>query len=129
MTLVVRALFACKSDDDSDEDDNQWREDVIQCEEAVARLQKCCPGFDASRVLCNYYYSYNSGCGSSETNTTDPALNESESRCVLATTCDDLVAKKICDRAQEATTYTTHVVTGDASAAINDKKTHPPVCQ
>jgi hypothetical protein len=128
---VLLLLFACSHDDDDNkEDDNQWREDVIQCEEAVARLVKCCPGFKGEVVLCNYYYHFSGGCGSSETNLTEPALDKGESRCVISTTCEDMVSKGICDRAQDATTYTQHIVTGDGgSVSTNDKKTHPPVCK
>src|ERR1043165_2344933 len=122
-------VIACHGSSDDEEDDNQWREDVIQCEEAVARLITCCPGFDGSRVLCDYYFSHGTGCGTTHTDTTNPALDLSESRCVLKTSCDDLVAKNICDKAQEATTYTTHIVTSDGSAPVNDKTTHPPVCK
>jgi hypothetical protein len=123
--LGVLAFLACK-DKDHDEDDNQFREDVIQCEEAIARLSNCCPGFDGSRVLCNYYYSFdNSGCGPAQTEHVNPALNLSESQCVRDTSCEDLVGNDVCKRAQEARTYSSSVAS-DNSKNVSDS--HPPVC-
>ena len=134
--LGIVAFLACKSDEtkNDEEDDNQFREDVIQCEEAIARLQQCCPGFDGSRVLCNYYYSLDkSSCGPTTTDTVHPALNLGESRCVLDTTCEDLVGREVCKRAQEARTYTTHRVEESSSSSgepqnVNESDSHPPVC-
>lgn len=129
--LGLMALFACKSDDtkNDEEDDNQFREDVIQCEEAIARLERCCPEFDASRVLCNYYYSYDtSACGPTTVQSVRPALDLSESRCVRDTSCDALVANGVCKRAQDARAYTQRLVTDDGDASTNDKSSHPAVC-
>lgn len=130
--LGVVAFLACKSDEtkDDEEDDNQFREDVIQCEEAVARLQRCCPSFDGSRVLCNYYFSFDkSTCGPTETRSINPALNLAESRCVIDTSCGDLVANGVCARAQEARTYTSRVVRDDEPGrSTNERDSHPPVC-
>lgn len=133
--LGVVALLACEDGDtkNDEEDDNQFREDVIQCEEAIARLQRCCPDFDGSRVLCNYYFRFDtSTCGPRRTDSVHPALNLSESRCVLSTTCEDLVGQEVCTRAQEARTYTTHRVengsSSGASGDVNESDSHPPVC-
>jgi len=131
VALGVVAVFACKGEDtkDDEEDDNQFREDVIQCEEAVARLEKCCPDFDGSRVLCNYYYSFDTGiCQPTTTQSIQPALNLSESQCVRDTSCDDLVVKNVCRRAQDAKTYTSRVVSDNGDASTTDRQTHPPVC-
>lgn len=133
--LGVIAFLACKSGDtkNDEEDDNQFREDVIQCEEAIARLQTCCPDFDGSRVLCNYYFRYDtSTCGPSQTDSIRPALDLSESECVLETACEDLVARDVCKRAQEARVYTSRRVssssTSGASRDVNESDSHPPVC-
>ena len=131
--LGVIAFLACKSDatKDDEEDDNQFREDVIQCEEAIARLERCCPDFDGARVLCNYFFKLDTGsCGPSTTDTVHPALSLPESRCVLDTSCEDLVGKDVCARAQEARVYTTHHVTGSDTddRNVNERETHPPVC-
>jgi hypothetical protein len=131
--LGVVAVLACKDGDTSndEEDDNQFREDVIQCEEALARLERCCPDFDGSRVLCNYYFQLDtSTCGPTKTDSVEPALALSESRCVLDTSCEDLRAKDVCKRAEEARTYTRHRVEGSngATGDIDQKTSHPPVC-
>ena len=125
VTLGVVSALAC-GDPDIDEDDNQFREDVIVCEEAVARLAKCCPGFEGARVLCNYYYRHDSGggCGTSSTDSVHPALSPPESACVLDKSCEALVESGVCDRAQEATTYTSREVE-DSSPVL---QSHPPVC-
>jgi len=130
--LGVVAFLACKSGDtkDDEEDDNQFREDVIQCEEAIGRLERCCPDFDGSRVLCNYYFRFDtSTCGPRTTDSINPALNLSESSCVLDTSCEDLIGRGVCKRAQEARTYTSHEVRNeDDGGDRNDRDTHPPVC-
>jgi len=127
--LVVIVFLACKSGDtkNDEEDDNQFREDVIQCEEAVARLTSCCPDFDGSRVLCNYYYSYDeSTCSPSQTRFVHPALSLDESGCVIDTSCEALRANGVCKRAQEARTYTSDVIADNSRPARSDS--HPPVC-
>lgn len=129
--LVLAAVFACEGQEtkDDEEDDNQFREDVIQCEEAIARLERCCPDFDASRVLCNYYYSYDTGCGSTTEQSVHPALDLSESRCVRDTSCQDLVARGVCGRAEQARAYSTRrVADSDGGLSTSEKDSHPPVC-
>ena len=135
--LGVVALLACEGPDTSndEEDDNQFREDVIQCEEAIARLQRCCPDFDGARVVCDYYFLYDtSTCGPRRTESVQPALSLPESRCVLDTACEILVARGICDRAQEARAYTSRRVdetfssTGGSTGGVDESDSHPPVC-
>src|SRR5690606_15793979 len=95
------SVLACSSGPD-DEDDNQFRTDVLWCEEALARLVTCCPGFDPRPVECNYYYSYDRGCGPDTMNKVEPAFTTDESRCIRDTPCDALVANGACGRAQNA---------------------------
>ena len=71
------------------------REDELRCEEAVAHLVDCCPGFDAKRVDC---YFTPTGCS-----TTYPVIDIQESRCIEGLKCDQIVAAGICSRAQSAT--------------------------
>ena len=99
--LGVALVLACNSNGNDEEDDNQFRDDVIWCEEAIARLERCCPGFDGARVECKFYYSYNEGCGSSETRRTEPAFTKDESRCIHDTTCSALVDTGVCARAAQ----------------------------
>jgi len=98
--LGVALVLACNNGND-EEDDNQFREDVIWCEEAVARLERCCPGFDAMKVECRFYYSYNEGCQTATTTRIDPAFTKDESRCIHDTSCDALVAGGVCTRAEQ----------------------------
>lgn len=83
---------------------NQMRSDVLDCEDALARLAKCCPDFEVNVVTCDYNFS--EGCGS--TSTTLPALTRQESDCIRDTTCERLVASKVCERAQKARSTTTY---------------------
>jgi hypothetical protein len=58
------------------------REDEFECENAVAHLKECYPGFDASTVSCTFY----EGCG----DTHYTSLNALESRCVQAKSCAEI---------------------------------------
>jgi hypothetical protein len=72
-----------------DDDDEGFRVDVIGCEEAVAHLEACCPGYDGKRVRCNY----NPGaCG-----TTYPQIRESQSDCIRSQSCDAIQKSGSCD--------------------------------
>lgn len=91
---VFSALIACSS---GVHDHDNLREDVLYCEEAVSALNACCPGFRSS-ISCEYAYDYTpGGCDSSSTTTGSlPDLNLAQSRCIISTTCDVLIAKGIC---------------------------------
>ncbi len=116
------------------EDDNNFQQDVIECEEALAKLDQCCPDFDSSRVLCNYYYAYSGGCGSSTEEKVSPAFSKEESTCIRNTDCNTLQTKNVCKRAQEAKPYSSKSTTGsvvvgtDASTTRDETSKHPPVC-
>ena len=71
------------------------REDEQLCEEALAQLITCCPGFDHTQVNCEY----SEGCLSD----TDsfPALSVASSECIIDKSCSALQAN-ICVRAQKA---------------------------
>jgi len=99
--LAIALVLACNGGHD-EEDDNQFRTDVLWCEEALGRLISCCPSFDARVVECNYYYSFDEGCGTATTRRIEPAFTIDESRCIRDTTCDALVTNKVCERAQAA---------------------------
>ena len=73
-----------------------FREDEIYCEEAVARLAKCCPSFDTRAIECSYY-------NNSTTCNPDvqyPAIDEPTSKCILALDCGSMVDSGVCDRAR-----------------------------
>jgi hypothetical protein len=76
--------FACDLDD----------RDEFECEQAVAHLSECCPGFRPGELACRN----EQGCGSE----THAALDMDESSCLQEKTCDALVAEGLCGRAQAA---------------------------
>ncbi len=67
-------------------------EDEVHCEEAAARLQRCCPGFDPRGLDCET----RPACHT-------PRLSLDESRCIEGRSCESLVADGTCDRARYAT--------------------------
>lgn len=131
-SLLVCALFACSTRNGSgdEHDDNNFRADVIECEDALDRLERCCPGFDATPVLCNYFHQKATGCGTASEDDVRPALSRDESACIRDTSCDALVAKKVCERAQLARTYQAHEKTplSTSDTPTTTTTTHDAVC-
>jgi hypothetical protein len=84
VSLVVFMSLACSS----------FREDEFLCENAVSHLQGCCPGLDASRVVCSYS---DQGCFFGDQ--TYPELDLAQSGCILSNSCEALRANGVCDRA------------------------------
>ncbi len=78
--------------------DGGLRQDEIDCEQAVAYLQGCCPDWAGATVACTY----DSGCGS----TTETALSIDQSQCILGESCSQIVATGICDRVKNLTSPT-----------------------
>ena len=74
-----------------------FREDEVECEEAVARLAKCCPSFDPRALECSYY-DHSGSCG---IDVQYPALDEATSKCILALDCGSLEQSGVCDRARD----------------------------
>jgi hypothetical protein len=104
IAVVMGALLAC-GDRDTTIDDEQLRDDVLDCEDAVAHLESCCPGFVAEQLACVHYQKdVATGCetGRKSTDKEAPALDLKESQCIRAMTCDLLVLTKVCARAQLA---------------------------
>ena len=116
--LGVSLILACRPSgaSDKEEDDNQFREDVIWCEEAVARLERCCPGFDGAQVECRFYFSYEQGCGDTRSERTEPAFTEDDSRCIHDTACSELVANGVCERAAQNGAARSTVTTASSSS-------------
>jgi hypothetical protein len=89
--------------------DGGLREDEIDCEQAVAYLQQCCPEFSQNETLqCEY----SDGCG-----VTQPALSIPESQCILGETCAQLVANGICTRALHLASPSTSIFVGAGGSA------------
>jgi hypothetical protein len=80
LSLFVGGLLACGI-----------REDEFDCENAVARLVQCCPGFVASSVDCTY----SPGCNDNPY----PSLDPSQSNCIMQSSCDTLRQTGVCDAA------------------------------
>jgi hypothetical protein len=70
----------------------------LQCEEAVARIQECCPHVAATAFHCSHY---ESGCGE-----VLPEIDVAQSRCIRDASCGDLEARGICAWAASIGTYT-----------------------
>jgi hypothetical protein len=87
---ILAVLFACG---------NPLLQEELDCEEAVSVLDKCCPGFAGSLLQCEY----TSDCSG----TTYPAISEDQSACIRGESCDTLRSSGVCDRAQQARSYTT----------------------
>ncbi|MDB5216599.1 MAG: hypothetical protein JWO86_4526 [Myxococcaceae bacterium] len=98
------ALLACGIGDNTTIDDQQLREDVLYCEDAVAYLETCCVGFVAQKLACVHYQKETQpSCGSGYSlEKEDPALDLAESKCISARSCDVLVRQGVCGRAQAA---------------------------
>lgn len=99
--LGVCTILAC---DDHDE----FRSDVVRCEEAAAALESCCPHGLTSAIKCEYLYEPNSvpnestthdcngpGCGCNSDRLVTPDLSEDVSACILGASCDTVFSK--CD--------------------------------
>src|SRR5262249_2143923 len=86
------------------------RQDELDCEEAVAHLQECCPNFAGATLACEY----SDGCG-----VTEPALSIDESHCILARDCADVVASGLCEKTRDL--ESPHTEDGSLIS-------HPPVC-
>jgi|SRR5579883_1889843 len=131
VAALVAALFACG--DGSVHDNDNFREDVLLCEDAVSYLADCCPGFDPHAIACQYSYDYKpGGCDTGPTtDSVSPALSVGESRCITSLTCDTLRGTGVCQRAQNATAYTDHSGPADLEEspyAPSTGSSHPPVC-
>lgn len=111
-SLTVSALFAslflfrgaiARGDTHVDDDDN-FREDVIECEQAASHLKECC-GTPASQPDCHYYH-YEStndcGCMSSgtESSTTrdDRPIPIEDSKAIQNASCADLASQGYCEK-------------------------------
>jgi hypothetical protein len=124
--LVVCTLLACSRNGD-EHDENNFRADVIECEDALSRLEQCCPGFDPTPVLCNFYWDKSTGCGSTTTESEEPAFTRDESDCIREMSCDQLVTNKVCERGQAARAYERNTTTTSSSSGYDYSQGKPVV--
>ena len=68
-------------------------EEEMVCEEAVARLETCCPEIDPRRINCVYAQSCNAELV--------PVLTPRASACIAETSSDDLNTRGSCRRIRE----------------------------
>ncbi len=73
---------------------DELSQEELDCEEAVAYLEDCCPGFSGSRLSC----AYGAGCSSA-----GPAIHSDESQCLRAQSCSTLLKRGVCQRFEPAT--------------------------
>jgi hypothetical protein len=96
------------------------REDEVDCEQAVAHLDECCPGFSwGSTLRCEYV----GGCGS-----TVPGLTVEESQCVLAMSCQELTDRDLCTQLADMPPLDDGYDDWDPYAPV-DTTPRPQVCQ
>jgi hypothetical protein len=67
-----------------------FRQDEVECEEAVRYLSDCCAGFAPTRIRCTY----EGGCEGD----TVPDVPVSQSQCILAKSCDEIRSAHVCER-------------------------------
>ncbi len=78
---------------------NMSGEELV-CEEALAHLQDCCPGFNPTHVGCLYD---GPGCGDPNGFQT-PDVSGDQSACIRGVSCAQLVQSGVCARAEKAWT-------------------------
>jgi len=101
---------------------NGFREDEVECEQAVNRLKECCPVFNSAQLDCSY--SERLDCSDNVTGRQYPALSLDESRCVQNLPCAALVDTGVCARAQSARS---RVVSSDSTTPSSAPTA--PVCR
>ena len=90
-TLVLLLTRGVASADDVDDDEN-FREDVIRCEDAVARIAVCCPNVSAPKQACVHHLfreTTDCGCGDSVTREEHiwPVLGLARSKAIAGESC------------------------------------------
>lgn len=90
--LLVAGGLACHPGVESDDDN--FREDVLYCENAVAYVESCCPGVTPPNDACLYHhYSRETSCGCSSEGSYDDrrtVLGTEASKSILSSTCEQL---------------------------------------
>jgi hypothetical protein len=88
LVFALGFVFACTNDVN---DNEQFREDVIACENAVARIESCCPDVAPPADACRYHYDkhyMDCGCSSSA-----QSYTEEKAWPVLAVDESDAIAR------------------------------------
>jgi hypothetical protein len=125
LPVAAFLVLLCARPTWADADDDNLRGDVLRCEDAVAYLKSCCPGFDASKLQCDYLYD-STGCDS-PVHRIDPVFSREQSACIVGLSCGALVGNGVCARAQAATSYDCWSSPADSGVSCNSTPT-PAVC-
>jgi hypothetical protein len=125
LIVVTRGASASTTGDDT----NNFRPDVLACENAVSHLQECCPGFVAGAIRCVNYDYTDSGCDTSTTYTESPTFDEAQASCIEHMDCGTLVSSGVCKRAQVAkpAQHTSGTDMGESTSS-SGQDASPPVC-
>jgi hypothetical protein len=78
-------------------------ERVLSCEEALAKLERCCPDFPVRTITCVDDEYETQGCGIRDYGHQLPAYTLAESKCIRETSCENLLKSRVCDRAPTVT--------------------------
>jgi len=89
-------------------------QDELQCEQAVAYLASCCPGFDNAGINCTA-----GGC-------VRPDLDLPTSKCLQSLSCDQVVARGLCNLGQREAAAKQ---SGDGDGDDDDRVPDVDVCQ
>ncbi|MEO8877749.1 MAG: hypothetical protein ABI461_19300, partial [Polyangiaceae bacterium] len=99
--FLVRGSIA--HGDDFEKDDQNFRKDVIECENASAHLRSCCPSASSAPDCHYYHYKHTVDCGCESGSYVaeqddDRPLSIDESEAIQNSSCDELVANGDCDK-------------------------------
>jgi len=91
VALIVGLLLACTG----------IREDEFACEDAVAHLQQCCPGFTGANIAC-VYDAVAGGCDT-QGYSDNPDFDVAQSTCIRNESCTQLrspgpTGTSVCDQ-------------------------------
>lgn len=104
--LAITGGIACEPG--LTQDDDNFREDVLYCENAVARVEECCHVTAASDVCRFHRLTRRSDCGCTQTGTRShsesisPVLHVDESRALLDVSCDAVDCATLAGRIAKA---------------------------
>jgi hypothetical protein len=106
IVLSFGLVWQVQASDDVDErDENNFREDVILCEEAIGRISQCCPSMSPPSNSCEFLHyekkDYCGGCDStlrfSAHDYRTPVLSIRESKGLIDATCSSVECPKVAD--------------------------------
>jgi hypothetical protein len=145
--VFVLVLLVCRSGRADFDDAEDLDETVIWCEDAIAKLGRCCPGFVRTSISCRDEdydeVSQSQGCDgiprASRTFGHDlPAFTRDDSACIRAKSCEELFSSGTCTRAARALPrgkHETDQVNPDNARGssgypilVADRQDLPPVC-